>query len=170
MKKLCTLTIITLCILHIAAFSQSLLNSKLPSVQVKTINGTNINTSTFSNNGKPIIIDFWATWCKPCIAELNAIDDEYTDWQKETGVKIIAVSIDDAKTMARVQSFIREKGWAYEVYLDPYQDFQRAMGFQNPPCTYILDGNGKIVYVHNSFMEGDEKHLHEALLKAVGKK
>jgi len=72
--------------------------------------------------------------------------------------------------MGRVQSFVREKGWTYDIYLDPNQDFQHAMGFQNPPCTYIIDGTGKIVYIHNSYLEGDEKHLHEALLKAAGKK
>lgn len=150
--------------------AQSLLNSKVPPTQIETINGSNINTSTFSNNGKPIIIDFWATWCKPCIAELSAIDEEYAQWQKETGVKVIAISVDDSRTMGKVQSFIREQGWTYDVYLDPNQDFQHAMEVINVPCTFILDGSGKIVYIHNSYIEGDEKGLHAALLKAMGKK
>jgi len=150
--------------------AQTLLNSKVPSTQIKTVNGANFNSTAFSNNGKPIIIDFWATWCKPCIAELDAISDEYADWQKQTGVKLIAVSVDDARTMAKVQSFIREKGWDYEIYLDPNQDFQHAMEIVNVPCTFIIDGTGKIAYIHNSYMEGDEKKLHEALLKVAGKK
>jgi cytochrome c biogenesis protein CcmG, thiol:disulfide interchange protein DsbE len=169
MKKL--LLLFSLFIFHFSFISaQSLLNSKVPPVQVKTIDGANYNTSSFSNNGKPIIIDFWATWCKPCVAELSAIDDEYADWQKETGVKVIAISVDDSRTMGRVQSFVREKGWGYEIYLDPNQDFQHAMEVINCPCTFILDGSGKIVYIHNSYLEGDEKGLHAALLKAAGKK
>jgi cytochrome c biogenesis protein CcmG, thiol:disulfide interchange protein DsbE len=168
MKKL--LIPFSLFIFHFSLIhAQTLLNSKVPPTQIKTINGAAINTSTFSNNGKPIIIDFWATWCKPCIAELDALNDEYADWKKETGVKIIIVSIDDSRTMARVQSFIRERGWDYEAYLDPNQDFQRALEVINPPCTFILDGSGKIVYVHNSYMEGDAKKLHEELVKAVKK-
>jgi len=170
MKKLFAFAPIALLLIPGAAFAQSLLNSKVPPTQVKTIDGSNFNTSTFSNHGKPIIIDFWATWCKPCIAELNAIDDEYADWQKETGVKVIAIAVDDARTMGKVQSFVREKGWNYDIYLDPNQDFQHAMEVINVPCTFILDGNGKIVYIHNSYMEGDEKGLHTALLKASGKK
>ncbi|HTB31118.1 MAG TPA: TlpA disulfide reductase family protein [Bacteroidia bacterium] len=150
--------------------AQTLLNSKVPATQIKTINGAAANSSAFSNNGKPIILDFWATWCKPCIAELDAINDEYADWKKETGVKVIAVSVDDARTMAKVQSFIREKGWDYDIYLDPNQDFQHAMEVINCPCTFILDGNGKIAYIHNSYMEGDAKKLHAELLKIAGKK
>jgi cytochrome c biogenesis protein CcmG, thiol:disulfide interchange protein DsbE len=149
--------------------AQTMINSKVPSVQVKTINGASVNTSTFSNNGKPMIIDLWATWCKPCIAELEAINDEYADWKKETGVKIICVSVDDSRTMAKVQSFVREKGWDYDIYLDPNQDFQHAMEVINCPCIFIIDGSGKIVYVHNSYMEGDVKKLHEELLKAAKK-
>src|SRR5579863_808324 len=119
MRKLFLSIFILVCFFCNFTAAQSLLNSKIPPTAVKTINGTNYNTSSFSNNGKPIIIDFWATWCKPCIAELEAINDEYTGWQKETGVKLIAVSVDDARTMSKVQSFVREKGWDYEVYLDP---------------------------------------------------
>jgi len=170
MKKLFAFSFIALCSFSGATFAQSLLNSKVPATQVKTIDGSAYNTSSFSNHGKPMIIDFWATWCKPCCAELDAINDEYADWQKETGVKVIAVSVDDPRTMSKVPSFVREKGWDYDIYLDPNQDFQHAMEVINVPCTFILDGNGKIVYIHNSYMEGDEKGLHAALLKAAGKK
>ncbi len=170
MKKIIVFFSLALFAMPVGLYSQSMLNSKVPAVQIKTINGVAVNTSTFNNNGKPIIIDFWATWCKPCIAELEAINDEYADWQKETGVKLFLISIDDARTSGKVQSFIRERGWTYEAYLDANQDFERAMQVANPPCTFIIDGSGKIVFIHNSYLEGDEKKLHEALLKAAGKK
>jgi cytochrome c biogenesis protein CcmG/thiol:disulfide interchange protein DsbE len=151
-------------------FAQGLKNAKVPATEVKTLNGALFNTSKFSNGGKPYIIDFWATWCKPCIAELDAIADDYGDWVKETGVKVIAIAVDDQRTTAKVPSFVKQKGWSYEVYLDPNQDFQRNMQVINCPCTFIVDGTGQIVWVHNSYLEGDESKLYDALKKVVGKK
>ena len=62
---------------------------------VKTLEGKDFNTADITNDGKPFIIDFWATWCKPCVAELDAINENYKQWQEETGIKVFAVSIDD---------------------------------------------------------------------------
>src|SRR4051794_38131179 len=78
----------------------------LPSIDVKDLDGKNVSTSSFKNDGKPMIVDFWATWCKPCVKELNAIHENYKEWQEKTGVKLIAVSVDDARSMAKVKPFI----------------------------------------------------------------
>ncbi|HAP31268.1 MAG TPA: thiol:disulfide interchange protein, partial [Flavobacteriales bacterium] len=82
------------------SFSQ---NRTLPKVDLKTLDNNTFNTSDFDNDGKPIVISFWATWCKPCIKELNNIAEVYEDWQDETGVKVIAISIDDARNMSKVK-------------------------------------------------------------------
>ena len=74
--------------------------SDLPNVTLKDLNGKNVNIAKLSNNGKPFVITFWATWCGPCIKEHNALNDVYEDWQDETGVKIYAVSIDDSRSTA----------------------------------------------------------------------
>ena len=139
----------------------------VPAVDVKTVDGKTFNTAKFSNDGKPMIISFWATWCKPCKKELDAIAEEYADWQKETGVKLIAISIDDARSTGKVGPEVKEKGWEYEVYVDENSDFKRAMNVNNIPHTFIIDGNGKIVWQHNSYAEGDEVHLLEALKKVA---
>ena len=143
---------------------------KLPAVDLKTMDGKKINSSTFSNNGKPMVITFWATWCKPCIEELNAINENYVDWQKETGVKVIAISIDDAKTSARVAPFVNGKGWPYYVYGDGNGDFKREMGVNNPPHAFLINGKGEIVWQHVGFAEGNEKEMYEMIkLVAAGK-
>lgn len=142
---------------------------KLPSATVKTLDGKTFNTSQISNNGKPIIISFWASWCRPCIKELTAIADLYDDWQAETGVKIIAISIDDSRTVNNVRPLVKSRGWEYEFYLDVNSDFKRAMAVNDVPHTFILNGKGEIVYQHTSYTEGSEKELIKKVKEIVGK-
>jgi thiol-disulfide isomerase/thioredoxin len=142
-------------------------NRMLPHVDVKKSTGEMVNTSTFENDGKPIVIDFWATWCKPCIEELNAIHEVYEDWQKETGVKVIIISVDDARTMQRVAPFINARNWTYESYVDPNGDFKREMNVNMPPQTFVLNANKEIVWQHVGFSPGDEDELLEAVKKAA---
>lgn len=138
---------------------------KIPSVELKTIDGKKINTSELNNTGKPIIINFWATWCKPCIKELSAIAEKYDEWQKETGVVLYAISIDDSKSISRVAPFVNTKGWDYVVLLDQNSDFKRAMNVINVPHSFILDKKGNIVYQHTTYAEGDENKIYEILKK-----
>ena len=140
-------------------------NGKIPNAAIKNINGTTFNTSDIKNDGKPIIINFWATWCSPCKRELNNIADMYTDWVDETGVKLVAISIDDARNMGKVAPYVNGKGWEYEVYIDPNGDFKRALGVNNVPHTFLVDGDGNIVWQHNSYSEGDEYRLYELVEK-----
>lgn len=146
-------------------YTNSIAQNKIPSVEVKNIGGENINTSTLSNDGKPMIISFWATWCKPCVQELTAISEQYEEWQKETGVKVIAVSTDDSRNMARVQPFVNSRSWEYEIYLDPNGDFKRALNVNNIPHTFLVNGKGEIVWQHNSYTPGDEDELFELVKK-----
>lgn len=137
----------------------------IPAVDIKTLDGKNFNTAGITNNGKPIIISFWATWCKPCVNELNNIALRYEDWQEETGVKLVAISIDDARNLSKVAPFVNGKGWDYEVYLDPNSDFRRAMNVNMVPHTFLVNKDLQIVYQHNSYSEGDELKLYDRIKK-----
>lgn len=144
-------------------------NRSFPSVDIKALDGTNFNTGEIDNDGKPIIVSFWATWCKPCVKELSAIADEYDDWQEESGVKLVAISIDDARNMAKVAPFINGKAWDYDVYIDPNGDLKRAMNVNSVPHTFLLNGNKEVVYSHNSYSPGDEEILYEHVLELITK-
>lgn len=143
--------------------------TQLPSVTLKDIHGKTVRTDTLSNNGKPFIIDFFATWCKPCNRELKAISEVYEEWQDETGVKLIAISIDQAQNIHKVKPLVDENGWTYEVLLDPNGDFKRALGIQMIPYTLIVDGKGNIVYKHNGYTDGEEEELIEKVKELIDK-
>lgn len=135
--------------------------AKFPSVDVKTLDGKVFNTGDIANDGKPIIISLWATWCKSCILELMAINDVYEDWVDETGVKVYAISIDDSKTAARVAPFVNGKGWDFEILQDINSDLKRALNIVDIPYLCILNGNGEIVYKHTSYAPGSEEEVYE---------
>lgn len=140
---------------------------ELPSVMVKDLKGQSVNSNSFTNDGKPMIVNFWATWCMPCKRELNNIAEVYPDWVEETGVKLIAVSIDDARSESRVIPYVNGAAWDYEVYIDSNADLKRAMNVNNVPHTFLLDGNGKVVWQHNNYAPGDEYELYEKVKELV---
>jgi thiol-disulfide isomerase/thioredoxin len=159
MKSLNLLTFF-LC-LSLISFAQE----KLPNVELKDIKGNIVNLSEITNDGKPFVINFWATWCAPCKRELNTISELYTDWQNDTGVKIYAISIDDQRTVDKVKPYVNASGWEYEVLLDTNGDLKRALGVNNVPFTFLVDGKGNIVWKHNNYNPGDEEELYKQIEK-----
>lgn len=166
MKKILTIAAVMLA----ALLTAPAVSAQLPNVNVKDTKGKTVNVAKLSNNGKPIIISFFATWCKPCLRELKAISELYPDWVDETGVKMYIVSIDDAQNTSKVKPFVDAEGWEYEVLLDANSDFFRAMGLQSVPHVLILDGNGKVAYTHSGYTDGSETQLIDIVRKLNAKK
>ena len=142
---------------------------RLPKVTLKDLEGRTVQTDTISNNGNPLVVTFFATWCKPCDRELKSIDELYDDWRLETGVRIVAVSIDQAQNVNKVKPLVDQNGWRYDVLLDPNGEFRRSLGIQSVPYTVLLDGQGKIVYKHNGYTDGAEVELYNKVKEAAGK-
>ncbi|PWL32516.1 MAG: alkyl hydroperoxide reductase [Fluviicola sp. XM-24bin1] len=167
MKKLALLLIgFTFTLTAVAQEDNKEDGKQVASVQLEDMEGNVVNTADLGLDG-PVIISFWATWCSPCKRELNTIHEEYIDWQEETGVTLVAVSVDNEQTKSRVPIYVNGKGWEYLVLMDPNGDFKRAMGVNNVPHTFLLDENGNVVYSHNNYADGDEIELYEHLLDLV---
>lgn len=158
---------LSLCLLLISWVASA--QERLPKVTLKDIEGKTVQTDTIANNCNPLIVAFFATWCKPCDRELKSIDEVYDDWQHETGVRIVAVSIDQAQNINKVKPLVDQNGWRYEVLLDPNGELRRALSIQSVPYTILLDGNGKIVYKHNGYTDGAEFELYKKVKEVAGK-
>lgn len=159
LKTLCLCGFATLC------FFDTFAQKSLPDVSVKDLQGQRISAKQFGESSQPTIISFWATWCKPCLQEINAINESLEDWKTENNVRFIAISVDDSRSKSRVPTFVNSKKWKFEVYSDENGDLQRALNVLNVPHTFVLDSNGKIIYQHTSYASGDEEAYIEAIRK-----
>ena len=155
MKRIISIIIGVLCVIYAQA--------ALPSVELKDVDGKTVKTEHLTDAGKPVIIAFFATWCKPCLRELEVINDLYDDWREETGVTMYVVSIDQGQDIKKVKPLVDGNGWEYRVLLDPNGEFKRAMNVQTVPHMFVIDSNGKTVYNHTGYTEGSEKEIRKLL-------
>ncbi|GGB68996.1 hypothetical protein GCM10007424_06200 [Flavobacterium suaedae] len=135
----------------------------MPNVTIKSVNNKRYNVKTdFSEEDKIYVFAFWATWCAPCINELDAIKEHYSEWSKELNMEVVAVSIDDSRTQRRVKPLLNGKNWPYTILIDNNQDLKRALSIVNVPYTVVVK-NKKVVYVHNGYSQGAENELYNKL-------
>lgn len=138
-------------------------NHQLPDLNLSDVNGKKISLKNdFTEKDKIYIFSFWATWCSPCINELEEINDVYDDWKKTMNLELVAVSVDDSRTVKRVKPLVGGKEWTYSILLDTNQDFKRALAIVNVPYTIVVK-NGKIVHVQNGYSPGSTAQLLEKL-------
>lgn len=149
-------------IVAMTAFA-AVISAQVPDLTLRDINGKQVNIQKLCNSDKPVIISFFATWCKPCLRELNAIADVYDDWKEQTGVQLIAVSIDRAQDIEKVKPLADGNDWDYIVLLDADNELKRLMQVQTVPHLFIINGKGKIVEQHSGYTDGEEKQLLQKL-------
>lgn len=143
--------------------SSALAQKRLPNVFIEDLQRQNVSATQILNPNGPTIISFWATWCKPCLRELQAINAELEEWTKATNVKLVAISTDDARTRMRVSALVKSKNWNFDIYVDANGDLQRSMNILSIPYTLILNASGEIIYQHSAYAVGDEKEYFEVL-------
>jgi peroxiredoxin len=136
---------------------------RIPDVFIEDLQRQRVSASQILNADGPTIVSFWATWCKPCLRELQAVNAELKEWKKKVNVKLVAISTDDARTQRRVLAFVKSKKWSFDVYIDPNGDLQRSMNILSIPHTIILNKSGEMIYRHSAYAMGDEAKYFEVL-------
>ena len=131
-------------VLAISLFVSVLAFAQVPSVKVENSKGESFDTKSLLEVGKPMIVSFWSTSCKPCIRELDAIYDALPDWKEVADFQVVAVSTDDSRLLAKAKSFAEGRGWGedYLLLFDKNQDFMRAMNVSVVPHVFVLDAKG----------------------------
>ncbi len=137
----------------------------LPDVNVKTLEGQVVNIKNELSPDKVTVLSFWATWCAPCKLELDAISEIYEEWQDEYEVELIAVSVDDARALAKVGPMVAEKDWPFKILTDSNQDLMRLLSFQSIPYTLVINQAGEIAFTHTGYLPGDEETLEEEIMQ-----
>ena len=130
----------------------------VPNISLKTISGKSVQSVDIINDDGFSIISFWATWCIPCINELDAINDLYDSWNKSYNIKVLAISTDDARSKKRVRPMVSGKNWAFNVYSDTNQEFKRSLNVSGIPHT-IVTYKSEIIHRRIGYSPGEEKDL-----------
>ena len=161
MKMLKNALVLVALLISASLFAQK----TVPAVELKSLDGKIVNLKDITGKGHPVVLSFWATWCSPCKKELETIHEEYEMWQKEYNVEIIAITIDDARALAKVGPLVKEKGWKYTILSDVNKATFQTLNFQSVPQTFLVDSAGQIVFSHSGYVSGDEDELEDQLKK-----
>lgn len=140
---------------------------KGPNFKAENLDGDLVELSAEIGDG-PILLSFWATWCKPCIEELKEYKKIYEEY-RDKGFKMYAISTDDERTVAKVKPFVKSKNFKFPVLLDTNSDIARLYYAQSVPYSVILDRKGYIIYSHLGYMRGDEVKVKDIISSEIEK-
>lgn len=141
----------------------------MPTAEVGTLDGKKVNLQEYTTNGKIKVISFWATWCGPCKIELDAMKGHFSEWKDKYDIDFIAISVDDARNIARIKPLVAQKGWPFTVLLDSNQELMRTLNIYSIPQTFLVDQKGNIVHQYNGYVPGSEKDLGDRISKLAMK-
>lgn len=153
--------ILLLVFTSVAIFGISV-QKKFPDFSLATPDGSStMKLSAICQKG-PVMITFWATWCKPCLKELRKLN-EMKEFLDERSVTLLAICEDGPRTKSKVKPFVENEGWKFIVLMDPDGKVKSSAGVADLPELFILTGDRDIVYHHKGYKPGDEAEYKEKI-------
>lgn len=125
--------------------------SLAPDFKLNTLDGTEVTLANYK--GEVVVVNFWATWCPPCRAEMPGIQAVY-DAYKNEGLVVLAVNAQEDQ--ATIQAFVMETGFTFPILPDPYGQAIREYGVRSFPATFVIDREGRIDTIHQGQITPEE--------------
>jgi len=126
-----------------------------PAFSLEDVDGNTMNLDSLLTKG-PVLMSFWALWCKMCIKELDALRP-YAEEFDSLNITLLAISQDKTRAVPKVKPFATSHNWTYQVVLDPENTMREMYNVQAMPTFFIIDQNKKIVFTHQGYKPGDEQ-------------
>ncbi|HMV23611.1 MAG TPA: TlpA disulfide reductase family protein [Saprospiraceae bacterium] len=155
--------------LSLIFFGSMFAQNALPNIDIKNLEGKTIKIKDAVEPGKVTILGFWATWCSPCKKELDAIGENWDEWKEKYNCELLAITVDDQRSLGKVKPMVKEKGWTFPVYSDANQQLLKGLSGQSVPFTVVLDKAGNIAFIHNGYTPGDETELEAKIAELSAK-
>ena len=153
-------------LLILAAFVSIGLHAQIiPDVKVEDAAGKAVSVQSLVDGKSPFVVSFWATWCKPCLKELAALEEVAPDWEGKYPLRIYAVSVDDSRSIAEAKAMAASADWPVTVLFDTKQHLKQALKVSSVPHVFVFDKNGKQVWTHMGYIPGAEDDLLQKVLE-----
>ena len=153
MKQLTILILLLLC-----GYSGK---TQIPDLELKSLENKLVSIEDLQGE-KLTVIDFWATWCKPCVAAIPKLNEIHNQFS-EKGVSFIGINVDGPRNQAKVKPFVKSLNISYPILLDTDQELVNDFNVGAFPTLIVLNEKGKEVFVHEGFNNGDEKLISTKL-------
>lgn len=139
---------------------------KIPEIKLKTLKNKTYRLSKADNT--VTVVNFWASWCVPCVAEMIEFKKLHEEYNKK-GVSFLAITIDDPSAVGQVRKIVNTRKYPFTILLDLNKKVSRSLGVSSVPHTFILNSNQEIIYEHKGYKKGDEKKVKEIIEKELNK-
>ncbi len=140
--------------------------AEVESFSLRNLDGDLVSSDEFIGKG-PVLLDFWATWCKPCLKNLPKLEKIYQEYA-EKGLTVLAINEDGTRSLSKVEPLVNSLGLTFPVLIDEDREIMRLYDVNGLPTSILIDKNKQIVLTLRGYRPGDEQDLKQKLDELLG--